>query len=78
MIDFAKHKKGDVVTGHCCDSCARSAGLTPRFPPDSGRRPLFCEVCGHFGIGSRVPILIDTWLTLWPQVIKRDSSRLGE
>lgn len=66
MVDFTKHKKGDVVTVHCCDSCARAAGLTPKTPADSGKASWFCEVCGHHGIGSLTDCEIGDWLRLRP------------
>lgn len=30
MVDFSKHKHGDVVVVHCCDECARKAGVNPK------------------------------------------------
>lgn len=66
MIDFSKYKKGDVVTVHCCDSCTRKSGLTPKIPPDSGKESWFCEVCGHYNIGSQTDCEIGDWLRLRP------------
>lgn len=65
-IDFSKHKKGDVVRVHCCDSCARAAGVQPKYPPDSGSKSWLCEVCGHYGIGSAADCTIGDWLILQP------------
>ncbi len=66
MVDFTKHKKGDVVAVHCCDSCARKAGVTPKTPADSGSASWFCEVCGHHNIGSLTDCEIGDWLRLRP------------
>ena len=66
MVDFSKHKKGDVVAVHCCDSCARHAGSTPKFPADSGVESWSCDVCGHHGIGSLTDCKIGDWLRLLP------------
>ena len=37
MVDFSKHKHGDVVVVHCCDECARKAGVNPKRPADSDK-----------------------------------------
>ena len=66
MVDFTKHKKGDVVTVYCCDSCARNAGVPPKQPADSGTASWLCEVCGHHNIGSRMDCEIGNWLRLRP------------
>jgi len=66
MVDFSKHKKGDVVAVHCCDSCARAANAMPKAPADSGVASWFCEVCGHYGIGSMTDCEIGDWLRLRP------------
>ena len=66
MVDFTKNKRGDVVAVHCCDSCARAAGLTPKTPADSGKASWFCEVCGHHGMGSLTDCEIGDWLRLRP------------
>ena len=66
MVDFTKNKKGDVVAAHCCDSCARAAGLTPKTPAGSGKASWFCEVCGHHGMGSLTDCEIGDWLRLRP------------
>jgi ribosomal protein L37AE/L43A len=52
MVDFSKHKHGDVVVVHCCDECARKAGVKPKRPADSGKASWLCDVCGHHRIGS--------------------------
>lgn len=65
-FEFHKHKKGDVVRVHCCDSCARAAGVRPKYPPDSGSKSWLCEVCQHYGIGSATDCTIGDWLTLKP------------
>jgi len=67
-FDFHKHKKGDAVRVHCCDSCARAAGVQPKYPPDSGSKSWLCEVCGHHGIGSAIDCTIGDWLRLQPRV----------
>ncbi len=66
MIDFTEHKNGDVVAVHCCDSCARKFGATPKTPADSGKSSWLCEVCGHYGIGSLTDCEIGDWLHLRP------------
>ena len=66
MVDFSKHKHGDVVAVHCCDSCARKAGVTPKQPADSGVASWLCDVCGHHGIGSLTDCEIGDWLRLRP------------
>ena len=66
MVDFSKHKKCDVVAVHCCDSCARNAGVKPKVPADSGVASWLCDVCGHHGIGSLTDCKIGDWLILWP------------
>ena len=65
-VDFYKHKKGDIVRAHCCNECARSAGVPPKYPPDSGKESWLCEVCGHHGIGSAIDCVIGDWLILRP------------
>ena len=64
MLDFSKHKKGDVVNDHCCDSCAYKQGVVPNFPAESGVESWPCQVCGHYGIGSSMPLLIGDWLSV--------------
>jgi len=66
MVDFSKHKHGDVVVVHCCDECARKAGVNPKRPADSGKASWFCDVCGHHGIGSLMDCEIGDWLRLRP------------
>ena len=66
MVDFSKHQKGDVVAVHCCDSCARQTGATPKAPADSGAASWPCYVCGHYGIGSLTDCEIGDWLVLRP------------
>jgi hypothetical protein len=66
MVDFTKHKNGDVIAVHCCDSCARKFGVTPKTPADSGKSSWFCEVCGHYGIGSLTDCEIGDWMNLRP------------
>jgi hypothetical protein len=65
MVDFSKHKNG-VVNIHCCDRCSRSAGWIPKVPADSGVESWFCDVCGHYGIGSLTPCEIVDGLRLRP------------
>lgn len=62
MIEFHKHRHGDVVRAFCCNSCARLSGVTPKSPPDSGVSSWPCEVCGHYGIGSQTECEIGNWL----------------
>jgi hypothetical protein len=64
MLDFSKHKRGDVVEVHCCDRCAIQQGVRPKAPADSGVQSWLCEVCGHHGIGSRMECRIGAWLSL--------------
>ena len=66
MVDFSKHKKGDVVAVHCCDVCARNSGVMPKVPADSGVSSWLCDVCGHYGIGSLTDCCIGDWLRLRP------------
>lgn len=66
MVDFSKHKHGDVVVVHCCDKCARKAGVNPKRPADSGKASWLCDVCGHHGIGSLTDCEIGDWLRLRP------------
>ena len=55
-----------TVIGHCCDSCCRAAGLTPKFPPDSRERSVYCSVCGHYGIGSDMELSMTKWAIYAP------------
>lgn len=64
MIDFSKHKKGDIVHGHCCDNCIPRQGIIPKYPPDSDSKSWYCEICQHFAIGSTMAFLIGDWLLL--------------
>jgi hypothetical protein len=66
MVDFSKHKKGDVVRVHCCDSYTIHAGYTPKYPADSGIESWPCEVCGQYNIGSMMDCKINDWLILKP------------
>jgi hypothetical protein len=66
MVDFSKHNKGDIVSVHCCDKCARAAKVTPKAPADSGVASWLCGVCGHYGIGSQMTCEIGDWLRLRP------------
>ena len=66
MVDFSKHKHGDVVVVHCCDECARKAGVNTKRPADSGKASWLCDVCGHHGIGSLTDCEIGDWLQLQP------------
>lgn len=77
MVDFTKHKKGDVVTVYCCDSCARNAGVPPKQPADSGTASWLCEVCGHHNIGSRMDCEIGNWLRLRPMQPNAEVRRLA-
>ena len=64
VVDYSKHRHGDVVAVHCCDECARKAGVNPRRPADSGNASWLCDVCGHHGIGSLTDCEIVDWLRL--------------
>lgn len=64
MVDFSKYGNGDVVAVHCCDSCARNAGVVPKSPAD--RWQCLCQVCGHYGIGSKTDCKVGDWLILHP------------
>lgn len=75
MVDFYKHKHGDVVSVHCCDSCARKAGVKPKIPADSGNASWLCDVCGHRGIGSLTDCEIGDWLRLRPLQPNMEVSR---
>lgn len=75
MVDFSKHKHGDVVVVHCCDECARKAGVKPKRPADSGKASWLCDVCGHHGIGSLTDCEIGDWLRLRPLQPNRPSNR---
>jgi len=66
IIDFTKHKRGDIIHVFCCDECLMGAGLKPKFPADSGTWSCYCAVCGHFGIGSQAACEIGYWLHLRP------------
>ena len=82
MVDFSKHKHGDVVVVHCCDECARKAGVKPKRPADSGKASWLCDVCGHHGIGSLTDCEIGDWLRLRPlqpnpKVNRRPPARVG-
>jgi len=68
MIDLSRHEKGDVVQGYCCDSCSRRFGVRPNSPADSGIKSWLCDVCGHYGIGSRTDLEVGDWLGLRPVI----------
>jgi hypothetical protein len=61
---FFKAQKGDIVSVHCCDSCARNAGVPPKVR--KGDESQLCEVCGHHNFGSLMDCEIDDWLRLRP------------
>jgi ribosomal protein L37AE/L43A len=71
MVDFSKHKHGDVVVVHCCDECARKAGVNSKRPADSGKASWLCDVCGHHGIGSLTDCEIG-YMTRTPSSLQRD------
>ena len=66
MVDFSKYRPGYVVAVHCCDECARKAGVVPKLPADSGVASRLCDVCGHHAIGSLMDCEIGDWLRLHP------------
>ncbi len=63
-MEWHKHSVGDIVTAHCCNGCAQRAGVSPKYPADSGMESWPCEVCGHYGIGSKAVCVVEEWLTL--------------
>ncbi len=65
-VDFSKHKVGDVVEVQCCDDCMHRAGLAHKIPADGGAESWLCDVCGHFGIGSKINATVCNWLRLKP------------
>jgi len=75
MVDFSKYGKGDVVAVHCCDSCAINAGVVPKSPADSGVGSWLCQVCGHYGIGSKTNCKIGDGLILHPLAPNVELSR---
>lgn len=66
MTDFHDLRELDTVQAFCCDECARSHGVAPKRPPDSGNSSWLCDVCGHHNIGSMMPCKIGDWLKLQP------------
>ena len=64
MIDYSKHKLGSILQIHVCDDCQyRQTGAALR-PAESGGKSLWCEVCGHYNIGSTRKVQIGNWLRL--------------
>jgi len=63
---FVSHKKGFKGITHICNKCARNSGFTPKYPADSGGESLFCERCGHYGIGSMMYCVVGDWLVVTP------------
>ena len=64
MIDYSKHKLGSILQIHVCDDCQyRQTGLLFA-PAESGGKSLWCEVCGHYNIGSTRKVQIGNWLRL--------------
>ena len=55
-----------TVIVHCCDSCVRREGLTPKAPAESGTMSWLCQMCGHYGIGSKMECEVGEWLQLKP------------
>ncbi len=66
MIDFYKYPAGSTVSGHCCDSCVRRAGIIPKYPADSHNSSYLCIVCGHYNIGSTMKCRVGDWLKITP------------
>lgn len=46
-------------SGFICDECHYARKLRPKSPPDSKGAAWFCRCCGHWNIGSIVPIKRD-------------------
>ena len=80
MVDFSKYRPGYVVAVHCCDECARKAGVVPKLPADSGVASWLCDVCGHHAIGSLMDCEIGDWLRLHPlqPSVRRHAKTVGE
>ncbi len=57
-----------------CDRCARSQGVTPKAPPDSGGASWMCDACGHYNIGSMYPAFRDS--AFW-DAVKIDAAMAG-
>lgn len=66
MIDFRELKTGDTVTAWCCDHCIGNRGLRMKRPADSGKDQIWCDLCGHLGIGSKRDCVVGDWNTLRP------------
>lgn len=59
--------KGTIKIYHVCNDCIRKACISTKYPADSGVKSLYCECCGHFGIGSRMYCEIGDWLSVIPK-----------
>ena len=64
MIDYSKHKLGDILQIHVCDDCQYRQTRVIQHPSESGSKSLWCEVCGHYNIGSTRRVQIGNWLSL--------------
>lgn len=57
-------KKGDKHYIHVCNDCVDRQGLKRKLPAESGGSSLWCEVCGHYNIGSHENVIVIDWLQL--------------
>ena len=71
-IDYSKHKLGDILSMHVCNDCQYRQTKSIKSPADSGVESWYCEVCGHFNIGSKCRVQIGNWLSL--NVVKDQST----
>jgi hypothetical protein len=74
--EYKDHVVGKRFNAHCCDQCARAAGLKPKVPADSGKQSCLCEVCGHYGIGSLTVCEYSNWLRIKPITQQCDSDTI--
>ena len=63
-IDYSKHKLGDILSMHVCNDCQYRQTKSIKSPADSGVESWYCEVCGHYNIGSTRKVQIGNWLQL--------------
>jgi len=61
-----KLNRGEIGIIHICNSCAVRDSFIAKNPADSGGESLFCEKCGHFGVGSMMHVVVGDWLTIRP------------
>ena len=63
-IDYAKIEKGQVLSIHVCNDCQYRQTGSMITPSESGKHSLYCEVCGHFNIGSTRMVIVGDWFSL--------------